>query len=162
MNDYQATPADKEVYEVDPKRLKYGIYEHPAERMSVEGDIRGSYSADIIATDNKVRKPFQWRGDLMVVVGTTRSGGVEQADAYRLTPLSLFNGTPTTYLDKTGTEDGAEAARNDARGFYHAMTVSLGTSKFVLTGPPVRFIGARLCEQMAAESSTGSTQLGLF
>jgi hypothetical protein len=127
-----------------------------------EGDMRGSYSADVIATDSKVRKPFNWRGDLMVVVGTGGDGGVQQSDAYRLTPVSLFKGTATTYREKTGTEAGAEAARNDAKGFYHAITVRLGTIKFVLTGPPIRFIAATLSEQMAAESKTGSAQLGLF
>jgi hypothetical protein len=98
----------------------------------------------------------------MVVVGTGGNGGVQQAEAYRLTPVSLFNGTPTTYREKTCTEDGAEAARNDPKGFYHAMTVRLGTIEFVLTGPPIRFIAATLSERMAAESGTGSAQLGLF
>jgi hypothetical protein len=35
----------------------------------------------------------------MVVVGTSGNGG-GQADAYCLTPISLFKGTPTTYGTK--------------------------------------------------------------
>jgi hypothetical protein len=162
MNDCQATRAEQQVYEVDPKRLEYGTYDHAAERATGEGDIRGSYSADIIATDSKVRKPFEWRGSLMVVVGTTGNGCVEEADAYRLTPTSLFEGTPTTYREKTSTEAGADAARNDSKGFYHAMTVNHGKIKFVLTGPPIRFIAAILPVHSDAAANAESTQLDLF
>jgi hypothetical protein len=49
----------------------------------------------------------------MLVVGSSGRGGVENAGAYRLIPVRLFDGTPTTYRDKTGTADGGEAARND-------------------------------------------------
>jgi hypothetical protein len=144
MNSCFMTPNEMEIYEVNPKRLQYGVYDHAAQRETAEGDITSSYSADVNATNSKVRMPFKWRGDVMVVVGTGGNGGVQQAEAYRLTPVLLFKGTPTTYREKTGTEDGAEAARNDAKGFYHAMTVRLGTIKFVLTGPPIRFIAATL------------------
>lgn len=51
-------------------------------------------------------------------------------------------GTPTTYHGKTGTAEGAEAARNDPMGFYHGMTVKQGCESFVLCGPPVQFIAA--------------------
>jgi hypothetical protein len=61
---------------------------------------------DIIATDSKVRKPFQWRGNLMVVVSTAGNGCVEQADAYRLTRSAcsreLQRPTGTRPLQKTG------------------------------------------------------------
>lgn len=72
---------------------------------------------DIIATDSKVRKPFQWRGNLMVVVSTAGNGCVAQADAYRLTPVSLFKGTPTTYRHKTATEDRQTQRVMMPRGF---------------------------------------------
>jgi hypothetical protein len=156
------TPNEMEVYEVDPKRLQYGVYDHAAERETAEGDITSSYSGDVIATNSKVRMPFKWRGDLMVVVGTGGNGGVQQAEAYRLTPVDLFKGTPTTYRERTGTEERAEEARNDAKGFHHAMTVNHGKMKFVLTGPPVRFVAAILPVHSDAAANAESTQLDLF
>jgi hypothetical protein len=153
------TPNEMEVHEVDPKRLRYGAYDHATEREAGEGDITSSYSADIIATESKVRSPIKWRGDVMVVVGTGGNRGVQQAEAYRLTPVSLFKGTPTNYWDKAGTEDGAEAARNDAKGFYHAITVNIGKNKFVLTGPPVRFVAA---DFPVRQDTAHSDELGQF
>ena len=74
MNSCLMTPNEMEVHEVDPKRLQYGVYDHAAERETADGDITSSYSADVIATNSKVRMPFKWREDLMVV-GTGGNGG---------------------------------------------------------------------------------------
>jgi hypothetical protein len=133
---------EPDTFDVDPKRLQWGTYDHAAEKETGEGDIRRSYSADAIATCGRIRKPFKWRGSAMVLVSMRMMGGVDSGEAYRLVPVRLFEGTPTTYHAKTGTAEGAEAARNDPMGFYHGMTVKQGRESFVLCGPPVRFVAA--------------------
>jgi hypothetical protein len=117
----------------------------PATRLGERGDINRAYSADLIATNDRVRKPFQYLGELWVCTsitgwGLTRSGCTVYA-AYRLTPERMFIGVPMTYHARTGTAETAEAARNDPFGFYHGMAVKHGSEAFVLLGPPVGFIG---------------------
>jgi hypothetical protein len=58
-------------------------------------------------------------------------------------PLRVFNGTPTTYHDKSGTSECAEAARNDPNGFYDRMTVKHGGQQFVLCGPEVQIVASQ-------------------
>jgi hypothetical protein len=43
-----------------------------------------------------------------------------------------FTGSPTTYHDKTGTTEAAEAARNDPNGFYHGMKVTFASAAYIL------------------------------
>jgi hypothetical protein len=134
----------------------------PAARLGERGDIDLSYSADLIATNERVRRPFQHLGEFWVCTsitgwGLTRSGYREH-EAYRLTPERMFIGVPTTYRAKTGAADAAEAARNDPFGFYHGMAVKHGSEAFVLSGPPVRFIGPSRPEPESPEPM----QLTLF
>jgi hypothetical protein len=150
---------EPEIIEVDPKRLQYGTYDHEREKDIGEGDIRGSYSADIIAMESRVRKPFKWHGELMVCVGTSGRGGVDEAQAYRLVPVRMVAGTPTTYRDKTGTSDGAEAARNDPMGFYDKIIVKSGKESYVLVGPPVIFVAE---PTRPGAQSVEPAQLNLF
>ena len=141
------TKPKSEIIEVDPARLQYGIWNHQTEREENTGDIRGSYSADIIAMEGRVRKPFKWQGSLCVCTGSAGTGltksGRQEHEAYRLGPLRMFEGTPTTYREKTGTNEAAEAARNDPLGFYNAMSVICGKEKYVMAGPEMRFVAAR-------------------
>jgi hypothetical protein len=125
---------------VNPGRLAWGKYDHGRNRDVGEGDIHASYSADTIASAGKIRKAFRWQAQLMVTVSLSRLGGMEQAEAYSLIPLKVFTGTPTSYSEKIGTAENAEAARNDPNGFYHGMTVKQGGELFVLSGPPVIFV----------------------
>jgi hypothetical protein len=67
-----------------------------------------------------------------ITVTTSGCGGIEQANAYRLVPLRMFEGEPTTYNGKTGTAEGASAARGDPTGFYHGMKVHHGKEDRVL------------------------------
>jgi hypothetical protein len=117
----------------------------PAARLGDRGDINRSYSADLIGMRQQVRKPFHHLGERWICTtitgwGLTRSGYMEH-EAYRLTPERMFIGVPTTYYARTGTAEAAEAARNDPYGFYHGMAVKHGSEAFVLSGPPLRFIG---------------------
>ena len=59
---------------------------------------------------------------------------------YRLCPLRIYKGSPTTYRDKTGTAERAEAARNDPSGFYDRMTVKHSGQEFVLCGPEIQIV----------------------
>lgn len=132
---------DLTIHTVSADRLAWGEWDHQKGRDLGEGDIHSSYSADIIAQESKVRKPFTFAGSLWVVVGMSGHGGVEQADAYRLIPARMFQGiAATTYREKTGTADGAESARADPLGFYHGMTVKCGKESYVLCGPPALFV----------------------
>jgi hypothetical protein len=104
-----------------------------------EGDIPASYSGDCIAMGQPVRKPFRMDGEMWLTIALSNDG----ARAYRLCPLRVFNGTPTTYRDKSGTSECAEAARNDPNGFYDRMTVKHGGQQFVLCGPEVQIVASQ-------------------
>src|ERR1035438_5040286 len=111
---------------VNPARLAWGRYDHARNRDTGEGDIHASYSADTIATAGKIRKAFRWQAQLMVTVSLSGRGGIEEAEAYQLIPPKAFTGTPTSYAEKIGNAENAEAARNDPNGFYHGMKVKQG------------------------------------
>lgn len=134
--------AEQQLSEPTPER--HELCPVPAARLSERGDIHRSYSADLIATSERVRAPFRHSGQTWVCVSIvgkalTRSGFTE-LQAYRLTPEALYVGMPTTYRARTSTADAAEAARNDPSGFYNGISVRLGSEAFVLTGPPVHFV----------------------
>lgn len=126
---------NRENIAVDPRRLSQGTWNHERNRQLDEGDIAASYSADVIAMQGRVRKPFVLRGCLWIIT----SSGMDRFEAYRLVAEQDFNGTPTTYANKVHA-DGGKTARDDSLGFYHGMTVQQGGKRYVLTGPPVTFI----------------------
>src|SRR5580704_12038119 len=88
---------------VNPARLAWGKYDHGRNRDVGEGDIHASYSADTIASAGKIRKAFRWQAQLMVTVGLSGRGGIEQAEAYQLIPLKVFGGPTMSYAEKIGT-----------------------------------------------------------
>lgn len=126
---------------VPPKRELSSV---SAVRLGEHGDINRSYSADLIASSARVRKPFQHKGGIWACTSITGRGltgsGETEHEAYRLTPSSQFVGVPTSYRARTGEADSADAARRDPHGFYHGITVKHGSESFVMAGPPVRFI----------------------
>jgi hypothetical protein len=134
-----------EIIEVDPKRLQFGTYDHKSDHESGEGDICASYSADVIAMEGKIRRPFKWNDSLCVCTGSAGSAltgsGKQEHEVYRLVPLSMFKDVPTTYGKKVSIE-GGDFARNDPNGFYHSMIVKCGKQTYVLTGPPLTFVAA--------------------
>lgn len=117
---------------VSPSRLASGQWCHRRERQHGEGDIRASYSADLIGMEGRVRSPFRLQGGLWAGTGI----GKGAFTAYRLLPLEAFEGEATTYAEKVHA-DGGEAARNDPSGFYHGMQIRWSKASFVLSGPPV-------------------------
>jgi hypothetical protein len=137
-------PDTSQTYAVDPARLDSGTWCHKANKDIGKGDIYGSYSADRIGMAKPVRKPFLWKGTPHICVGLRHYGGTS-AEAYRLVPVRLFEGEPTTYAEKL---KNSGAARADPMGFYHGMTVSSGGESFVLCGPPISFVPGR-SEQLA-------------
>lgn len=141
------------VREVNPARLACGTYDHEKNDYVNEGDIPASYSGDRIALGQPVRKPFRLGRELWLTIALSNHG----ASAYRLCPMRVFNGTPTTYRDKSGTAECVEAARNDPDGFYHRMTVKHGGEEFVLCGPEVQFVASQ-----QEEISAPQVQLALF
>jgi hypothetical protein len=131
------------------------------------GDIDDSYSADRIAADQPVRKPFQHDGALWICTSITGSGltvsGSTEHEAYRLVPGRVFTGMPTTYGTRTSTGEAAETARNDPNGFYHGVAVKLGRETFVLCGPPLRFVPEEVAMRPGADpKSETPLQLSLF
>lgn len=125
-----------EIFLVEPERLDHGYWDQALDRSVGEGDISGSYSADRIAEGQPVRRPFVWQGKPWVCVGSWSHGGERQVEAYRLIDPQGFRGETTTYAEKTRD---CEAARNDPKGFYHAMLVKGRGAAFVLSGPPAIF-----------------------
>jgi hypothetical protein len=126
------------------------------------GDIRGSYSADRIGMDQPVRRPFKYGNALWVCTSSYGSSlnasGCEECEAYQLRAKDLFVGAPATYHEKTGTPEGAEAARHDPNGSYHGMNVKFAAAVYVLCGPPTRFTAPERPEPHASEPC----QLSLF
>lgn len=124
-------PGGAQSFEVDADRLAWG------RDGKTEGDIHASYSADMIASSSRIRKPFTFMGRDFVAV-SFRYGDEEQATAYALLPRRAFNGAATRYADKTARDHG-DKARADPQGFYNGMTVRRGKDAYVLCGPPVTF-----------------------
>jgi hypothetical protein len=126
---------------VEPKRELCSV---PAARLDERGDIYRSYSADLIATSGRVRKPFSHLGQFWICTSISGKSLTESGDreheSYRLAPESAFVGMPPNYDIRTGTAPAAEAARNDPYGFYHGIAVTHGSEAFVMCGPPLRFI----------------------
>lgn len=147
---------------VNAGRLAWGKHDHARNRDVGKGDIHASYSADIIASEGRIRTAFRWQARLMVAVSLSGMGGVDQAEAYQLIPLKSFAGTPQTYAEKTGAAEAAEAARNDSNGFYHGMTVKQGRELFVLSGPPVVFVAEAGPDRPDGAASAEAEQLSLF
>jgi len=127
--------AATQVAAVSPERLAPGRWCHARDRQIGQGDIRASYSADVIAMEGRVRKPFHFQGWLWIAVAFRGA----EAEAYRLIPAHAFEGTPVSYAAKVLPE-GGELARNDPSGFYHGMEVRSGKEAFVLAGPALRLV----------------------
>lgn len=121
-----------QIEKVPAVRLKDGEWNHGTQKEIPGGDIAEAYSADVIGSQNTVRRPFKFSGALWVCVCRSYNG----AEAYRLVSPELFDRPQTTYREKTRD---AEACRNDPNGFYDGMTVKWGGKEFVLCGPKVRF-----------------------
>ncbi len=119
---------------VAPSRLKSGSWCHASNQQKGEGDISASYSADVIAMEGRVRKPFRLNGYLCVCVGKSYH---PQAGAkiYKLIELQNFEGTPTSYNERC-----KEEARACPNGFYHGMRVKNGKQTYVLSGPAIMAI----------------------
>jgi hypothetical protein len=151
-----------QVVAVSPARLAWGRYDHTRHRDSGEGDIYAAYSADTIASAGKIRKPFNWHGQLMVTVSLCGRDGTAEAEAYRLLPVKGFAGKAVTYGEKIGNAESAEAARNDPNGFYHGMLVKQGGESIVLVGPPVVFVTAEDAHRPETLEAPTFEQLSLF
>jgi hypothetical protein len=123
---------------VEASRLQWAEFDRG--KHSAAGDIHASYSADTIAFQSTVRRPFLWRGEAWIAVGLTGIGGVEQAEAVRLVAAESFKGTITTYRNRCANERAARAARRDPMGFYHGVRVKRGGATYVLSGPEERFV----------------------
>lgn len=128
-------PIPQDSVRVSPSRLNRGYWCHASNREKDRGDISASYSADLIALEGRICKPFLLHGALHVTVGLAHLPE-EHAEAYRLVELSQFDGEPTSYGQRN-----KEEARNSPDGFYHGMTVRHGKQTYVLNGPPVILCG---------------------
>jgi len=123
---------NEEYFKVPSHRLSSGEWSSESQKEIGTGDIRASYSADLIGPKSKVRRPFQLNGHRYVAVSFIHHRKVSIAKAYRLVPVGEFQGMPTSYADKNHKE-----VRRDPNGFYHGMTVSQGGKTYVLFGPPI-------------------------
>jgi hypothetical protein len=154
-------PVKRETVGVHPARLAW----RGAGRQVCEGDIHASYSADVIATNGRVRKPFTWKNALYVCTSIVGSGlthsEMEEHEAYRIVPAKVYSGPVKSYREKTGKSEDAEDARNDPNGFYHGMTIQHGAEQFVLCGPPIRFT-AETSPERPGGASGEPLQLTLF
>jgi hypothetical protein len=155
-------PAHRETFAVHPARPAW----RGASRETCEGDIHASYSADVIASNGRVRKPFSWKDGLCVCTSISGSGltdsGTQEHEAYRIVPVKMFTGTTKTYGEKTDKAQDAEAARKDPNGFYHGMTITHGGESFVLCGPPITFTAETSPQRPDSASGEEPMQLMLF
>lgn len=137
---------------VPASRLSWGEFDHANQRESGVGDINASYSADKIP-EGKIRRPFKFEGSLWITVSLSGLHGLDEASAYRIVQEKSFPRPTTTYAIKTRQGD---ECRADSNGFYDAMAIACGSERYVLAGPPVRFVAER--EPSPPEPS----QLSLF
>lgn len=110
-------------------------------RLSDQGDISRSYSADLI-DNGRIRKPFRYNGQLYICTSTITGfypNSIRQAEAYQLTLATLFDRKTTDYQSKVGHDNGA-TARADLNGFYDGIAVTQQGHGYVLTGPPLTFL----------------------
>jgi len=128
------------IYEVDPARLESGSWCNRRSKTIGEGDIRKSYSADMIGNAGKIRTPFHHAGLLWV------SGGVgmnKATSAYSLVHPSKFRGE--TMLHKEWT---AAVSRSPSRagplGFYHGLQVNSGKKQLIMQGPAASFVAGEI------------------
>ncbi len=130
----QTDTTQENIHEVPAERLEMGTWCHTQNRQIGEGDIRGAYSADTIALEGRVRRPFQFRGGLYV---TTSVHGAEtiQAEAYNLQRSEFFAEQAMTYHERCRSNN----PRDNINGFYHGMLIQHGNIEYVLIGPPLRF-----------------------
>jgi hypothetical protein len=141
------------IHKVTPARLAWGTYDHAENDYVNEGDISVSYRGDCIAMGQPVRKPFRMDDEMWLTIALSNS----EARVYRLCPLRIFTGTPTTYRDKSGTDERAEQARNDPNGFYDRIIVKHRGQEFVLCGPEIQIVVGALEDIPAPQ-----VQLALF
>lgn len=64
------SPTIAEMVRVSPDRLASGTWCHRVNRQTGQGDIRASYSADFIALEGRVRKPFPLHGWMCVMTAS--------------------------------------------------------------------------------------------
>ncbi|WP_417847315.1 hypothetical protein [Thalassoglobus sp.] len=136
-------------HEVPADRLELGTWCHTQDRQPNEGDIAGSYSGDVIAMENRIRKPFEFRKALHVTVSISGSEKIT-AEAYRLLQPRFFEGTPTTYHERTR----STIARENPNGFYHGMcvpTVKKITSSLVHRSNFVHHKNPSLCKDRCSD-----------
>ena len=136
------------IFTVAASRLAYGEYDHLTGRYVGIGDIRASYSADVIATEGRIRAPFVHEGVLYVAVGGTNT----ETKAVALAHPRQFPRAMMTYHEKSR----AGAAGSDPFGFYDGIRVKCGAVAYVLCGPGVIFKGDKALNRVASE------QLPLF
>ena len=137
------------------------------EKSLLDGKIGDSYSADLIAMaeghKSKVRKPFNFKGQLWVSTGDMGTGreGVKEAECYRIVPRSAYTGATKVYWPA---EEGQyEEWRNDPNGFYHGMLVWRGKEQWVLVGPETLFMAAKQAKPKAeVQAPVKPVQLRLF
>ena len=155
-------PAERGTIAVHPPRLAW----RSAGRETCEGDIHASYSADVIASNGRVRKPFTWKGALYVCTSISGSAltdsRMQEHEAYRMVPVRMFTETTKTYSEKTDKAEEAEAARNDPKGFYHGMTIKHAGESFALCGPPIRFTAESSPDRPEGPTGEEPMQLTLF
>ena len=110
-------------------------------RLADRGDITNSYSADLI-NNGRIRKPFRYNGQLYTTTSTMSgiyTGSIRKAEAYRLVPLTLFEGRITEFRTKVD-RDNANSTRSDPNGFYHGIPITYQNEHYVLAGPPLTFL----------------------
>lgn len=111
---------------VAASRMVWEPYDHARNRDGKRGDINAAYSADKIAMSGSC-KCFTHERQLYTVVSMGGRGNVDQACAYKLVPLNLYQDVSHTY--------------NEMRGqfTYNSMRVKCGKETFVMVGPAVTF-----------------------
>lgn len=132
-----SAPTPSAEFYVDPSRLASGMWCHKRERQIGEGDISRSYSADKIALEGRVRKPFAWKHGLWVCTSLHSLKDRRNAEAYRLVPERFFDGQSRSYQEVCMN---ADEGRRQPEGFYHGMQARHGKDSYVLVGPKALFI----------------------
>lgn len=136
------TATDQPTAETDEAASRTLVFVDP-ERLAHDGDISSSHSAELLGGKlSKIRKPFEYEGDLYVVTGSTHfpKAGSDSYEAMRLVPLADYKDQTWESFSAKATQQNRALAPDEWRATgYEGVIVKHSKKEYVLAGPAVTF-----------------------
>ena len=106
--------------------------DQPIQPIKVENaglcrQMEASYSADIIASSNRIHRPVWYAGRLWIAVGVVyRGGSVEEVSCHEVVPLALYRGDIEPWREWHYRED------HRPEDYYPGRIVKYGGQEYVM------------------------------